>query len=68
MLAMLGTTALAAPASAAPVAPLSDPVYDYTTAIRETVYVETTLDNDGNGTPTRSSRTSSGPAKPPPPG
>ncbi|GAA1412276.1 Xaa-Pro dipeptidyl-peptidase [Catellatospora coxensis] len=51
VLAMLGTTALAAPASAAPVAPLSDPVYDYTTAIRETVYVETTLDNDGNGTP-----------------
>ncbi|MEU8001362.1 Xaa-Pro dipeptidyl-peptidase [Catellatospora sp. NPDC049111] len=51
VLAMLGTTALAAPASAAPVTPLSDPVYDYTTAIRETVYVETTLDNDGNGTP-----------------
>ncbi|MEV0460555.1 Xaa-Pro dipeptidyl-peptidase [Catellatospora methionotrophica] len=51
VLAMLGTTVLAAPASAAPVALLSDPVYDYTTAIRETVYVETTLDNDGNGTP-----------------
>ncbi|WP_144123792.1 Xaa-Pro dipeptidyl-peptidase [Catellatospora sichuanensis] len=53
VLALLGTTALAAPASAAPVALLSDPVYDYTTAIRETVYVETTLDNDGNGTPDR---------------
>ncbi|RKE12431.1 Xaa-Pro dipeptidyl-peptidase [Catellatospora citrea] len=51
VLAMLGTTVLAAPASAAPVALLSDPVYDYATAIRETVYVETTLDNDGNGTP-----------------
>ncbi|WP_155375377.1 Xaa-Pro dipeptidyl-peptidase [Catellatospora vulcania] len=51
VLALLGTTVLAAPASAAPVALLSDPVYDYATAIRETVYVETTLDNDGNGTP-----------------
>lgn len=53
VLAMLGTTVPAAPASAAPVALPSDPVYDYTTAIRETVYVETTLDNDGNGTPDR---------------
>ncbi|GIH02517.1 X-Pro dipeptidyl-peptidase [Rhizocola hellebori] len=52
-LALFGTTALAAPASAAPAALFSDPVYDYTTAIRETVYVDTTLDNDGNGTPDR---------------
>ena len=29
------------------------PVYDYATAIRETVYVETTLDNDGDGTADR---------------
>ncbi|MEV4412670.1 Xaa-Pro dipeptidyl-peptidase [Catellatospora sp. NPDC049609] len=59
VLALLGTTALAAPASAAPapaaapVALLSDPIYDYSTAIRETVYVDTPLDNDGNGTPDR---------------
>jgi X-Pro dipeptidyl-peptidase len=50
---LLGATALPAPASAAPAALHSDPVYDYTTAIRETVYVETPLDNDANGTPDR---------------
>src|SRR6185436_14850735 len=50
VLALLGITALATPASAAPAAQLTDPVYDYATAIRETVYVETTLDNDGDGT------------------
>jgi X-Pro dipeptidyl-peptidase len=49
VLALLGTTALATPASAAPAAVLTDPVYDYATAIRETVYVETPLDNDGDG-------------------
>ena len=53
MLALLGITALATPASAAPAAQLTDPVYDYATAIRETVYVETTLDNDGDGTADR---------------
>lgn len=52
VLALLGTTVLAAPAaSAAPLALLSEPVYDYTTAIREAVYVETTLDNDADGVP-----------------
>ncbi len=49
VLALLGTTVLATPANAAPVALLSDPIYDYATAIRETVYVETPLDNDGDG-------------------
>jgi X-Pro dipeptidyl-peptidase len=44
--------ASAAPAFAAPVATvLSDPVYDYTIAIREAVYVETTMDNDADGVP-----------------
>jgi X-Pro dipeptidyl-peptidase len=53
VLAVFGITVLAAPASAAPAALLTDPVYDYATAIRETVYVETTMDNDGDGTADR---------------
>ncbi len=53
VLTLLGTAALTAPAAAVPAAVLSDPIYDYTIAIRETVYVDTTLDNDGDGTPDR---------------
>ena len=51
MLVLLGTGVLVAPASASPAGLFSDPVYDYANAIRETVFAETPLDNDGNGVP-----------------
>ncbi|MDI1461401.1 Xaa-Pro dipeptidyl-peptidase [Catellatospora sp. KI3] len=52
-LAIAAATLAAPPASAAAptaaAALLSDPVYDYSNAIREAVYIDTPLDNDGDG-------------------
>ncbi|GHJ44292.1 X-Pro dipeptidyl-peptidase [Catellatospora sp. TT07R-123] len=48
-LAIAAATLAAPPASAAPAQLLSDPVYDYATAIREAVYIDTPVDNDGDG-------------------
>ncbi|WP_018349821.1 Xaa-Pro dipeptidyl-peptidase [Longispora albida] len=44
---------LAPPAQAAPRALQTDPIYSYADAIRETVWVESPVDNDGNGQPDR---------------
>ncbi|MEV6523244.1 Xaa-Pro dipeptidyl-peptidase [Longispora sp. NPDC051575] len=48
-LALVAAIAGTPPAHAAPRATQSEPIYSYTDAIREAVYVETPLDNDGNG-------------------
>ncbi|GIG58937.1 X-Pro dipeptidyl-peptidase [Longispora fulva] len=50
-LALVAALAGAPPVHAAPRFAQSDPIYSYSAAIREAVWVDTPLDNDGNGVP-----------------